>query len=206
MCGGGVKQANNDCQPLGVPKCVQDLDVRSWHYACEIFQIGRNEPSEPEDELTIHAAVLPVEGDPDFAGETKRLPRLGSAVVVLSEGMILLGARAKDPNRGKWVLPGGKIEPFESINEAARREIQEETGLEIEVERQLGVWEIINPPDEHRVIVYSVARPVGGALRPATDLSDVAFYPVAALESLDLSDTVRAVLGRFLPCEDGRAA
>jgi ADP-ribose pyrophosphatase YjhB (NUDIX family) len=124
----------------------------------------------------------------------KKLPRVGSAVVVIDDGRVLLGVRDKEPHRGKLVLPGGKVRPFESIGEAAEREILEETGIRIEVERQLGVWEIIEPPAEHRVIVYSQARPVGGELRASSDLSDARYYRLDELDGLDMTDTVRAVL------------
>jgi 8-oxo-dGTP diphosphatase len=123
-------------------------------------------------------------------------PRLGSAVVVRDRGRVLLGVRGKEPNKGKWVLPGGKIHPFESIEDAAVREALEETGLVVQVEGQLGVWEIINPP-EHRVIVYNLARPVGGALRASSDLDDVRFYGREEIASLDISEIVRCVLDRI---------
>jgi 8-oxo-dGTP diphosphatase len=126
--------------------------------------------------------------------EPKRLPRLGSAVVVVDEDRVLLGLRNKEPNRGRWILPGGKVEPFESIGDAAKREIREETGLDIAVERTLGVWEIIDPPAEHRVIVYSLARVTGGSLRSASDLLEARFHPLAGIDDLDLTETVRAVL------------
>jgi 8-oxo-dGTP diphosphatase len=126
--------------------------------------------------------------------DLKKLPRIGSAVVVVDTGRVLLGSRAKDPNRGKWILPGGKIEPFETIGVAAQREIREETGLEIELEGTVTVKEIINPPDEHRIIVYSQARPTGGELSPGSDLDDVRFCTSADLRELDLSDTVADVL------------
>ncbi|MGA2736190.1 MAG: NUDIX domain-containing protein, partial [Bryobacteraceae bacterium] len=62
------------------------------------------------------------------------LPRIGSAMIVKDEAnRILLGKRDKDPQRGSWVLPGGKIRAFESIAEAAARELEEETGLKVEV-------------------------------------------------------------------------
>lgn len=124
----------------------------------------------------------------------KVAPRLGSAVVVVSDGCVLLGRRAKDPNRGMWVVPGGGVRPFESIADAGRREIREETGLEVEIEDVLTLREIINEPDEHRLIVFSSGRPTGGGLRAASDLDDVRFFSVSELESLPISDVVRSVL------------
>jgi 8-oxo-dGTP diphosphatase len=128
------------------------------------------------------------------APTSKTLPRIGSAVIVIDGESVLLGVRNKDPHRGKWVLPGGKVQPFESIDDAARREIREETGLEIDVEGQLGVWEIIEPPAEHRVIVYSIARLKGGELKASSDLSDVRFWDIRDLDAVDLTPTVRKVL------------
>jgi 8-oxo-dGTP diphosphatase len=126
----------------------------------------------------------------------KTTPRLGSAVVVLDGDCVLLGIRGKEPNKGKWVLPGGKIKPFESIEHAAIREIREETGLAVEVQGQLGVWEIIDPPEEHRVIVYSLARLIGGKLEAASDLDEVRFCHRDELDALDISDVVCRVLDR----------
>jgi 8-oxo-dGTP diphosphatase len=123
-----------------------------------------------------------------------RLPRLGSAVVVVSGNRVLLGRRAKDPNRGKWVLPGGGVRPFESVVEAGKREFREETGLEIEIDRVVAVREIINEPDEHRLIVFSAGHPVGGRMCAGSDLDDVRFFSHAELRGLAVSTVVRSVL------------
>src|SRR4029077_15497236 len=104
------------------------------------------------------------------------LPRIGSALLVQDERKrILLGQRNKDPQRGSWVLPGGKIHAFESIAEAAARELEEETGLKIEVQGQFRVYEIVNPPDEHRIVIYSWGKARGGIPKASDDLSDVRF-------------------------------
>jgi 8-oxo-dGTP diphosphatase len=123
-----------------------------------------------------------------------RAPRLGSAIVVVSEGRILLGRRAKDPNRGKWVVPGGGVRPFESLAQAGRRELREETGLEVEVAGVVAVREIIEEPHEHRLIIFSAGHPMGGRIRPASDLDDVRFFSQAEIQGLALSPVVRSVL------------
>jgi 8-oxo-dGTP diphosphatase len=92
------------------------------------------------------------------------------------------------------VLPGGGVRPFESIADAGRREILEETGLEVEVDDIIAVREIINAPDEHRLIVFSAGRPIAGRIRAASDLEDVRFCSQDELLELDLSDVVLSVL------------
>jgi 8-oxo-dGTP diphosphatase len=123
------------------------------------------------------------------------LPRVGSALIVRDEAnRILLGKRNKDPQRGNWVLPGGKIHAFESIAEAATRELEEETGLKVEVQNQFRVYEVVNPPQEHRVIIYSWARALGGELRASDDLSEAKFVSLRELGSLPLTPLVARVL------------
>jgi acetyl-CoA carboxylase carboxyl transferase subunit beta len=171
----------------------EDRHVRRRQYRGEIFQNGRFAQLDAKGLMPAQATPIPA-APAEAASTPKTLPRIGSAVIVLDGSSVLLGVRNKEPNRGKWVLPGGRVRPFESIDDAARREILEETGLEIHVEGQLGVWEIINPPAEHRVIVYSLARRTGGVLKASSDLSEVRFWNTAELDQVDLTPTVRSVL------------
>ena len=123
------------------------------------------------------------------------LPRVGSALLVRDEAnRILLGKRNKDPQRGSWVIPGGKIHAFESIAEAARRELKEETGLDVEVTGQFGVYEIINPPSEHRIVIYSWARVLRGEPQASDDLSEIRFFPLQELGEVPTTPLVRQVL------------
>jgi 8-oxo-dGTP diphosphatase len=124
------------------------------------------------------------------------LPRVGSAVLVVDDDRLLLGVRGKAPHEGRWVLPGGGVRAFETIGAAARRELREETGLDIELDGTLDIVEIIDPPHEHRVIVYSRGRPVGGTVRASSDLIDVRFVPRREVKDLDLTPAVRALLER----------
>jgi len=126
---------------------------------------------------------------------SQNLPRVGSALIVKDEtNRILLGKRNKDPQRGNWILPGGKIHAFESIASAAARELEEETGLRIEVLSQFRVYEVINPPDEHRIVIYSWARAIGGDIRASDDLSEAKFVSLNELGSLPLTPLVSQVL------------
>ena len=123
------------------------------------------------------------------------LPRIGSALLVQDEaGRILLGQRNKDPQRGSWVIPGGKIHAFESIAGAAARELEEETGLKVEVVNQFRVYEIVNPPNEHRIVIYSWAKVVDGIPKASDDLSEVRFFSTEELGDLQMTPLVRKVL------------
>ncbi len=123
------------------------------------------------------------------------LPRVGSALLVKDEAnRILLGKRNKDPLRGSWVIPGGKIHAFESIAEAAARELREETGLAVEVGDRFDVYEIINPPNEHRIVIYSWAKVVGGEARASDDISELKFFELDELGEVPVTPLVRRVL------------
>src|SRR5713226_1613030 len=107
------------------------------------------------------------------------LPRVGSALIVRDEAnRILLG----------------KIHAFESIADAAARELAEETGLTVEVQHQFRAYEVINAPNEHRIVIYSWARVVGGDLRASDDISEVKFVSLHELGDLPLTPLVKQVL------------
>ena len=136
----------------------------------------------------------------------ENLPRVGSALIVTDEAnRILLGKRSKDPQRGSWVIPGGKIHAFETIADAARRELQEETGLLVSVGHQFGVYEVINPPDEHRLVIYSWGRLVDGTPVASDDLSEVRFFAMGELGQVPTTPLVTRVLqdAGFLRSEFG---
>jgi 8-oxo-dGTP diphosphatase len=107
---------------------------------------------------------------------SSKAPRLGCAVLVQNGDSLLLGERAKDPFRGKWVIPGGGVRFLENFKQAASREIQEEAGIEISLDRVVDIQEIVSPPDEHRVVIYYTATYKSGRLRPSSDLSDARFF------------------------------
>jgi 8-oxo-dGTP diphosphatase len=110
------------------------------------------------------------------SAETKQRPRLGCAGLIRRGDSVLLGKRNKEPNRGLWVLPGGGVEFCESLAKTLERELLEEAGIHIDVQGIFNVFELINPPSEHRVIVYINGSYRSGEPIASSDLSEVRFF------------------------------
>ena len=124
--------------------------------------------------------------------------RVGCSVLIKSNNKLLLGIRNKEPNRGMIITPVGGIKLFERMEDTVKREIMEETGLEITNIKQLGTYEIINNPDEHRIIIYWSADYNKNSVHSATDLLDAKFYTKEEIKELDklkkLSSITKQVL------------
>jgi ADP-ribose pyrophosphatase YjhB (NUDIX family) len=102
-----------------------------------------------------------------------------NALVKDADGRVLLTRRACEPSLGLWDLPGGFIEEEEHPLDTLRRELLEETGLEIEPGRFAGLWvdRYGDGPDvESTLCLYWEARVVGGQPAPADDVSELAWF------------------------------
>ncbi len=108
-------------------------------------------------------------------------PTVGAAVVVVRDGAILLGQRRS----GRWCIPCGHVEWNESIEEAARREFEEETGLQAELQCVLAVKSNFHRPDRQTVGIWYLGRITAGRLRPGGDLQEVAYFRWDELPELE---------------------
>jgi 8-oxo-dGTP diphosphatase len=136
--------------------------------------------------------------------ESRRYPSrpfLGVGALIFEDGKILLVERAKQPMRGYWSIPGGIVEAGEKLEDAIRREVLEETGLEVQTLSIFEVFERIIPdaqgqPEYHYVLIDYLCRQVGGSLQAASDVSRVAWVAEPNLRDYRLTEGTLAVVER----------
>jgi 8-oxo-dGTP diphosphatase len=104
----------------------------------------------------------------------RRSPALTVDIVIKRrDGSIILVKRLNPPFKGEWALPGGFVEYGETVEAAAIREAKEETGIDVELVRIVGVYSAPNrDPRGHTVSICYLAREVGGELRADTDAKE----------------------------------
>jgi 8-oxo-dGTP diphosphatase len=114
---------------------------------------------------------------------------------------LLIVERGKEPLKGYWSIPGGIVEVGEKLEEGIRREVREETGLEIEPVSMFEIFERIMPdaegkPEYHYVLIDYLCRPVGGELQAGSDVSRVAWVTEQDLREYRLTEGTLGVIGR----------
>ena len=108
-------------------------------------------------------------------------PRVGVGAVVVKAGRILLVRRGQEPLKGRWSIPGGLLELGEPLEAGVKREVLEETGLEVEPVELIELLDRIHreeTPEGERVryryvIADYLCRVTGGELRAASDAEEV---------------------------------
>jgi 8-oxo-dGTP diphosphatase len=137
---------------------------------------------------SVPAETAPAEPPEEPGTGPNPVPRhipCAGAVVKDDEGRMLLILRGHDPGKGLWSIPGGRIEPGETGEEAVVREVREETGLDVICGQLLGSVE--RPSRAGDVIVISdfTAIVVGGELAAGDDAADARWATLDQLVALD---------------------
>jgi len=130
-------------------------------------------------------------------------PIVGVGAVVVVDGKVVLIRRRFEPLKGQWSLPGGAVELGETLEDSIAREIQEETGLEIEVGPVIEVFDRIIKDDEsrveyHYVLVDYLCWPIAGELRAGSDVDAAVLVDPSELGAYQLTKKATAVIGRAL--------
>ena len=129
-------------------------------------------------------------------------PIVGVGAVVVHDGRALIVKRAHEPRKGEWSLPGGRVELGETLVEATRREILEETGLEVAVGDIVEVFDRIHALEGrvryHFVIVDYLCAWTGGELRPGDDAEDAAWVRADEVDAYGVNEHAARVLRKGL--------
>jgi 8-oxo-dGTP diphosphatase len=152
----------------------------------------------------------PSDGDMANSREYPTRPICAVGAIVRKDDALLLIRRGNPPRRGDWGIPGGAVEIGETWRDAARREVREECGIEIEVGDVVDAIDIIERDDAGRVqyhyaIVDFAATYISGELRASSDALDARWVSLSELAKFPLPDRTRAVIEKVIqPTTDDR--
>ena len=126
-------------------------------------------------------------------------PIIGVGGVVISQGRVLLIRRGSPPLQGQWSIPGGTLEVGETLVEGVRRELAEETGIDVRVRALIDVFERIDrgpsgKPQYHFVVLDYLCEAVQGTARAGSDVTEVAWAAPPELEKYSLTEIAGRVI------------
>ncbi|MFO7728428.1 MAG: NUDIX hydrolase [Desulfonatronovibrio sp.] len=121
-----------------------------------------------------------------------QVPRIAVGAVVTHNNHALLIKRANAPSKGRWAIPGGKVRLGETLQQAAQREVFEETGITVNAMEPLLTFDLIERSQEgkilfHYVIVDLNAVYVAGEVIPGDDALKAVWAHASDLERYNLS-------------------
>jgi 8-oxo-dGTP diphosphatase len=126
-------------------------------------------------------------------------PRVAVGAVVFKADKVLLVLRGKPPAENQWAIPGGCVELGETLQEAAQREILEETGIVIQAGKPVYTFDAVERDKNgriqfHYVIVDLTAEYISGEIRAGDDAADVKWIKCEDLQNQNVSATTRKLL------------
>jgi ADP-ribose pyrophosphatase len=134
-----------------------------------------------------------------IGGAFPDLPRVAVGAVVFKDNKVLLVKRAKPPAQGLWAIPGGSVELGETLQQAAEREILEETGITILAKEPVYTFDVIEKDEKNRilfhyVIVDLIADYISGQPLPGDDADEVRWVSSRELKNLGVNPRTLNVL------------
>jgi len=129
-----------------------------------------------------------------------KVPRVGVGAVIIHREKVLLVKRANQPFKNQWAIPGGKLRWGESLQQAAEREIQEETGITIVANHAVYVFDVIENHDgkEHHLVVIDLqADYISGEIQAGDDARQAAWFGVDDLMIDDIQVTTLNFLKKW---------
>jgi 8-oxo-dGTP diphosphatase len=130
-------------------------------------------------------------------------PILGVGAVIIHRERVLLVRRATEPLKGEWSVPGGMVELGEKLHQAVRREVLEETGLQVEPGEVLDVFDSIFQDQQgrtqyHYVVIDYLCHSMSEEAKAASDVSEVRWVRADELAAMGLRDSIEQVVRKGL--------
>jgi len=130
-------------------------------------------------------------------------PIVGVGAIILDSDRIVLVKRAHEPLKGEWSVPGGAVNVGETLEAAIRREVREETCLDVEVGPIVDVLDRIRYDPEgrvqfHYVLIDFLCRPLGGTLHCASDADEAAWAERTDLARYGVAEETITVIDKAL--------
>lgn len=124
-------------------------------------------------------------------------PVPGVGLLIEMNGGVVLVQRGNPPHKGEWTLPSGFVEADESAEEAAIREAEEETGLQVEIIELMGINSFPEGPPVSGIMIFYRLKPIGGELRAGDDAADVRVFMPTEMPLLPFR-THREIMAEWL--------
>ena len=129
-------------------------------------------------------------------------PQVAIGAVVIQDNRVLLVKRNKEPGKGDWAIPGGSVKLGETLQQAAEREILEETGLRIKAREPVYIFDAIIRDEEgqirfHYVIIDLMADFISGEPVPSDDAADARWFGPKELEGFKVSERTKDLLRKI---------
>ena len=134
-------------------------------------------------------------------------PVVGVAAILFDAGRVLLVERGRPPQEGSWSLPGGALETGELLADGLRREILEETGLEVRILEIVEVFERIvrdaeGKPEYHYILIDYLCEKTGGELRAGDDVRRAEWVERERLGEYNITPGTVAVIAKACSVRD----
>lgn len=132
------------------------------------------------------------------SGMKKKSPKVIVSVLIKDKGKYFLTKEIIEDNQEYWIVPGGHVEFGETLEEAAQREIQEETGIKIQIQKLLHHHEAIFPEyNYHTIIFFFLAKPVQTEIILEEKVLEGKFFSKKEIKDLNLVSSARWLFNKL---------